>query len=100
MPQVTVFNSQQQIIDRYIISDELFNELTRIASIFELDQIPISFLEKLQNRFSTFLSRRVKPENIDSIITQNYSWYWDLLALLEYLHRLSSGHLALELTRS
>ena len=97
MPQITVFNPQQQIIDCYIISDELHEELTRVASIFELNSLPISFLKELQSRFLNLLYRRFGSKSINLQVVQNFPWYLDLVILLENLHRLNTLDLTIEL---
>jgi hypothetical protein len=100
MPQITVFDSQQQIVDCYIISVELFDELAKTASIFNLNQIPLNFLEELQGRFFNFLNDNFDSE-IDrlQVIQQCHSWYANLVSLLEGLHRLDISDLTIKLTR-
>ena len=92
MPQITVFNSQRQIIDCYIISDELLIELTRTASIFKLKFLSIDFLKELQKRFSDFITY-----NTNTKVEQLFPWYSNLLDLIDHLEHLNNTDLLIQL---
>lgn len=100
MPLITVFNLSHslQIIDCYIISDELFSELTSLCSIFELNQISLSFLAELQKRFLLFLNNNFNSESAKLEALQEFPWYLDLIQLLESLYLLDTDELIIELT--
>ena len=102
MPQITVFNLQQQIVDCYIVSSELFEELTRVTSIFELDCFPISLLEELERRFLTVLSQRLSQDfdsqTVNLQIEQNFPWYLELLQLLKCLRSENANNPGLSLS--
>ncbi|MEN9871854.1 MAG: hypothetical protein RLZZ171_2846 [Cyanobacteriota bacterium] len=98
--QITVFNLSHSptIIDCYIISDELFSELASLCSIFELNQISLSFLAELQKRFLLFLQNNFDSESAKSQAKEQFPWYLDLIQLLESLSRLDTDQLIIELT--
>lgn len=100
MPQITVFNlsNSPTIIDCYIISDELFSELASLCSIFQLNQISLSFLEELQKRFLLFLNNNFDSESAKSQAVRQFPWYFDLIQLLESLYHLDTDELIIELT--
>ena len=97
MPQITVIDSQQQIIDCYIISDELLIELTRTASIFELKLLSINFLKELQSRFSDFITHKSDLENTKEKAEQLFPWYSNLLELIQHLDNLNNTDLLIQL---
>ena len=98
MPQITIFDAQGKIIDCYIVSSELFEELTRVTSIFELDCFPISLLEELERRFLTFLMSNFDPTNAALQVIKDFPWYSDLVSLLDRLYCLKTPDLTIELT--
>jgi hypothetical protein len=102
MPQITVFNlsNSPQIIDCYIISDELFSELASLCSIFELNQISLRFLEEWHSRFLLFLKNNFNSESAKLQALQKFPWYLDLIQLLERLYCLNTDQLIIKLTYS
>ena len=105
MPQITVFNSQQQIVDCYIVSVELFEEIALVSSVFDLNPFYVSFLEELESRFLTVLSQHLSqhlPQDFDSQtvnlqIEQNFPWYLELLQLLKHLRSKNANNPGLSL---
>lgn len=110
MPQVTVFNSQQQIVNCYIISDELFTEIDDVISVFDMNIFYLSWLEEFENRFLSVLAHNLSqhlPHDFDSqtvnlFIKQNFPWYLELLELIKYLRSIVTEHdgLSLKLVNS
>ncbi|MBW4533702.1 MAG: hypothetical protein KME09_07160 [Pleurocapsa minor HA4230-MV1] len=100
MPQITVFNLSHSptIIDCYIISNELFSELASLCSVFQLNQISLTFLEELQKRFLLFLNSNFDSENAKLQALHQFPWYLDLIQLLESLYHLDTDELIIELT--
>ena len=105
MPQITVFNPQQQIVDCYIISVELFEEIAFISSVFDLNPFYISFLEELENRFLTVISQHLSQhlsqdfdlQTVNLQIEQNFPWYLELLQLLKCLRSKNANNLGFSL---
>ena len=111
MSQITITNCQNQVIEAYIVSEDLYRKLDSVASASSLDCFTVELLEELRLKFleTVIVKFNLHDQTKNTVWHLNkanfyahhlFPWYNDFMALYNSVERLpvSESELIIQLT--
>ena len=100
MAQITILNRHNQVIDAYIVSQDLYQKLSSVAVSSSLEFFTVSLLEELRAKFLESVIQLFDLSDRDKSTLWHlnkanfhalsiYPWYSEFVSLFESINRLS-----------
>ena len=98
--QLTILNPDNSFVEAFFISDSLHDELSTIATVFELHRLNLAFLHEIKARALSVCSEQIQTIELKqnaafasaALASVALDWFDELTALITALEKLKEPH--------